>query len=402
MRIRLLPDIPEIGWTPYLWLVYVGAFFVDPILGRAGAREWAAVALGFAFFLVLYFRGYWKHGIDLLPVVVGQVLLGLVFAPVNAGAAVFFIYAAAAVGFAGPPRVAVRWLLAVVATLALEAWLLRLQPSAWIPGIAVGLIIGAANIFFAEEHRHRRKLQLAQDEVERLAKLAERERIARDLHDLLGHTLSVIALKAELAGRLLERDPAAAAAEIDEVQRVSREALAEVRRAVEGYRERGFAVELDGVRQALRAAGVALEERVEIERLPPAVESVLALALREAVTNVIRHAAATRCRVALVRTAGDPPEVTLEVRDDGHGGGLAPEGVGLSGMRERAEACGGRLERFADGGTVVRLTLPLAAAVAAAGPSPRATNEVSAAAASRPAAAPAACATPLRDVEAVS
>jgi len=254
--------------------------------------------------------------------------------------------------------VALRWVLAVVAILGVEAWLLRMHPATWIPGIVVGLMIGAANIFFAEQHRNQRQLRLAHDEVERLAKLAERERIARDLHDLLGHTLSVIALKAELAGRLLERDPAAAAAEIAEVQRVSREALAEVRRAVEGYRERGLAAELMGARRALAAAGVAVEEEVEAERLPAAVEGVLALALREAVTNVIRHAHATRCRVTLARRG---PEVVLEVADDGRGG-LAAEGVGLSGMRERTEALGGRLQRSGEGGTTIRLTLPLAAA----------------------------------------
>ena len=355
MRIRLLPDIPEIGWTPYLWLVYIGAFFVDPVLSKADAREWTAVLLGFVLFLVVYFRVYWKQGVDAVPSVLGMVLLGVVFAPINAGGAVFFIYAAAGLGFLAPPRVALRWLLVVVGTLAVESWLLRLRPSTWIPGIAVGLVIGLANIHFANEQRNRRKLQLAQEEVERLAKLAERERIARDLHDLLGHTLSMIALKAELAGRLLERDPAAAAVEIADVQRVSRETLAEVRRAVEGYRDRGFAAELAGARRALQSAGVALEEHVEAERLPAAVEGVLAMALREAVTNVVRHARASRCRVALARE-GD--EAVLEVSDDGRGG-LASEGIGLAGMRERAEALGGRLQRSGVGGTTIRLTLPV-------------------------------------------
>lgn len=397
MRIRLLPDIPEIGWTPYLWLVYIGAFFVDPVLSRAGAREWTAVLLGFALFLVLYFRVYWKRGVDLLPPVLGMVLLGLTFAPVNVGSAVFFIYAAASVGFAGPPRVALRWLLAVVAVLALEAWWLRLSPSAWIPGIAVGLVIGAANIHFADEHRNRRKLQLAQEEVERLAKLAERERIARDLHDLLGHTLSMIALKAELAARLLERDPAAAAVEIADVQRVSRETLAEVRRAVEGYRERGFAAELAGARRALQSAGVTLEEQVEAERLPPAVEGVLALALREAVTNVVRHARAKRCRVALAREGG---EVVLEVSDDGRGG-LAAEGVGLAGMRERAEALGGRLQRSGDGGTTIRLTLPVGSASAEV-PGASAASSAAATDAPRQEPEPAPGAAPLRDAEVVA
>ncbi len=355
-RFRLLPDLPEIGWTPYLWLVYFLAFFLEPVERRASGREWLAVALATALFLVLYFRGYWKQGVDLLPVILGQALLGVIFVPINSGALVFFIYAAACVGFTGPPRVATTWLLAVVGGFGLEAWLLALPPPTWIPGVVFALLIGAANTHFAEAHRSRRKLRLAQDEVERLAKLAERERIARDLHDLLGHTLSVIALKAELAGRLLARDPAAAATEIDEVQRISREALSEVRRAVEGYRERGLPAEVAGARRALQAAGVSFECELEPPRLPAAVEGVLALALREAVTNVIRHAGARSCRVTLERQGN---EVRLEVSDDGRGGGAA-EGVGLTGMRERAAALGGRLDRLGEGGTTLRVSLPLA------------------------------------------
>lgn len=291
------------------------------------------------------------------------VLLGAVLLPWNSGASVFYIYAAAAVGFVGPPRVAARWLLAIVAVFLLEAWWLHTPSWGLIPGLVISLIVGAANIHTGEVSRNQRKLKLAHDEVERLAKLAERERIARDLHDLLGHTLSVIALKAELAGRLLARDPAAAAAEIADVQRVSRQALAEVRRAVEGYRERGIAAEVAGARQALRAAGVSLVVDIEPLRLPAAVEGVLALALREAVTNVIRHARAGNCRIALARRDGD---VLLEVSDDGRGG-LAAEGVGLAGMRERAGFLGGRLERLGEAGTTVRMVLPLPAVEVPAG-----------------------------------
>ena len=355
MRIRLLPDNPEIGWTPYLWLVYVVFFFIDPLVRGTSPREWVVMALAIALFLYLYFRCYWEKGRGLLAVIASLVLLGAVLLPWSSGASVFYIYAAASVGFLGPSRAGVRWLLLIVAVLLVEALSLRASPWGVVPGVAFSLIIGAANIHFGEVSRNQRKLQLAHEEVERLAKLAERERIARDLHDLLGHTLSVIALKAELAGRLLARDPAAAAAEIADVQRVSRQALVEVRRAVEGYRERGLAAEVTGAQQALRACGVSLVVHVEPVRLPAAMEGVLALALREAVTNVIRHSSAGNCRIALERLDG---EVQLDVSDDGCGG-LASEGVGLSGMRERAALLGGRLERLGEGGTTVRMILPL-------------------------------------------
>jgi two-component system sensor histidine kinase DesK len=195
---------------------------------------------------------------------------------------------------------------------------------------------------------------MAQEEVERLAKTAERERIARYLHDLLGHTLSLITLKSELAGKLIEDDPERAGREIREVERISREALREVRTAVAGYRSAGIAEELERTRLALEAADVQLEYFAAPVELQPAQETVLALALREAVTNVIRHAAARTCRVALEQTA---VEVRLEVRDDGRGGS-APEGIGLASMRERVEALGGRLERPAGNGTSLRIVLP--------------------------------------------
>jgi two-component system sensor histidine kinase DesK len=358
---RLLPDRPEIGWTPYLWLVYLAFFFFDPLARRAGGVEWVATALATVAFLPLYFRSFWVLGRQQLPLIAGMALLGALFLPVNSGASVFFIYAAGCCGFLGPPRVAVRCLAALVGLLALESWWLDVPPWGWGPGIVFSLIVGAANIHDAEVGRTRRRLHLAEEEVARLARVAERERIGRDLHDLLGHTLSLITLEAELAGRLLERDPAAALREIRVVERISREALTEVRRAVRGYRgDGGLAVELSNARLALSAAGVELDDEVVPGVLPADVDATLGLALREAVTNVVRHAAATRCRVNLQRTAG---EVALEVSDDGRGG-LAAEGAGLAGMRERVAALGGRVERRGDGGTTLRLVLPLAAAEA--------------------------------------
>jgi two-component system sensor histidine kinase DesK len=362
MRLRLLPDNPEIGWTPYLWLVYL-TFFVAPAFTAAhDPLGWTASGLAVALFLYLYLRSFWLRGRDVLLPVGGMVLLGALFLPLNPGASVFYIYAAGSLGFVGPPRVAVRWLLLVVALIGVESWLADVPPWGWIPGVLFSLVIGAANIHFGEAMRTQRALNLAHDEIARLAQLAERERIARDLHDLLGHTLSLITLKAELAGRLVARDPGAAAVEIREVERISREALAEVREAVRGYRGGGLAVELANARLALGAAGVELREDIAPLRLPAGVETVFALALREAVTNVVRHAGARHCRVALSQSARGE-EVVLEVSDDGRGGAAA-EGAGLAGMRERAAALGGRLERDGVRGTALRLALPLTPAPA--------------------------------------
>ena len=354
MRFRPLPEDPEQGWTPYVWLVYLGFVLMYPALARASALRWGLTLAGVAVFLVLYFTAHWLRDRKVLWCIAGILLLGMVFAPVNPGASAYFIYAASFIGYAGPPRFALRGLVVILAVALLETRIFHLPSYFWFPAALFSLLVGGANIHYAEVSRANSKLRLAQDEVELLAKTAERERIARDLHDLLGHTLSLITLKAELAGKLLARDPERAGREIREVERISREALREVRTAVAGYRSQGLPAELARARIALEAAGVKPEYFAEPMELEPAQETALALALREAVTNIIRHAGAATCRITLEQTAA---ETRLEVRDDGRGGS-APEGIGLASMRERVEGLGGRLERRAGTGTSLSIVLP--------------------------------------------
>ena len=198
---------------------------------------------------------------------------------------------------------------------------------------------------------------MAQDEIEHLARVAERERIARDLHDVLGHTLSVVILKSELAGKLVVRDAERAASEIGDIERISREALAEVRNAIGGYRAAGLEEELARAASTLKTAGVTPDCRSVPMELSPSQETVLALAVREAVTNVVRHAHAGRCQLKLEQVDGHSK---LEIQDDGRGGSQA-EGNGIRGMRERVEALGGTLHRETSAGTRLTILLPLAA-----------------------------------------
>jgi two-component system sensor histidine kinase DesK len=187
--------------------------------------------------------------------------------------------------------------------------------------------------------------------------MAERERIGRDLHDLLGHTLSLVALKSELAGKLIERDPPAARREIDEVMRVSRDALSQVRRAVSGIRAAGLAAELASARLLLECDGVAFKYEMGDVALTPELETALALAVREAVTNIQRHARAASAHVAL---SGHGGVATLVIQDDGRGGAIVP-GNGLDGMRERIASLGGRcrVDSRPGRGTRLEIILPL-------------------------------------------
>ncbi|MFF4601662.1 sensor histidine kinase [Streptomyces sp. NPDC001339] len=195
------------------------------------------------------------------------------------------------------------------------------------------------------------QLREAREEVARLAANEERLRLARDLHDLLGHSLSLITLKSELAGRMLPDRPEDAARQVADIEQVSRQALVDVREAVTGYRRPQLAVELAGARAALRTAGVALTVDPALERehrgLAADEEGALAWALREAVTNVVRHSGARRCELLLSEEweADERHYLRLSVLDDGSGPPRAQhDGNGLSGLRERLALADGRLE----------------------------------------------------------
>lgn len=213
---------------------------------------------------------------------------------------------------------------------------------AWMP--VTTLVIGVLVHVERMKQSQDAALRLSHDEVRRLAAVAERERIGRDLHDLLGHTLAMVALKADLAAKLVDRDAAAAGREIGEVGDIARDALAQMRQAVSGIRAARIAAELAAARLLLETDGIELDVAVAQdalgEDLAPDAESALALVLREAVTNVQRHARARRARIELARDGGG---VRLRVVDDGRGGAMVP-GTGIAGMRERLAALGGRLQ----------------------------------------------------------
>src|SRR5437588_10191476 len=201
------------------------------------------------------------------------------------------------------------------------------------------------------------QLSAAREQIARLAVGEERLRFARDLHDLIGHSLSVIALKSELAGRLIKTTPGLAAHEVEDIEKVARDALREVREAVAGYRQPTLGAELAGAHEALTAAGIEYHVDQDHAPLPPAVEAVLAWTVREGVTNVMRHSQARRCAVRIINKDG---LATAEVIDDGRGG--TPEaGSGLRGLEERVRERGGTLvaEPLPHEGFRLRVTLPL-------------------------------------------
>ena len=198
---------------------------------------------------------------------------------------------------------------------------------------AVG--IGLLLVLMRDLRMRNQELSDARAELALSAVAAERERFARDLHDLLGHSLSVIAIKAELAGRLMGLDNERAATEVADVERVARESLREVRQAVSGYRQPTLEKELEGARVALSAAGIEAEFDRAPVTLDPDVEAVLAWAVREGATNVIRHSGARHCHVTVKAGLAD---AAVEVVDDGGGPGAEPTGTPATGSRGSASA----------------------------------------------------------------
>ena len=355
---------------PYVWLIYL-LFFLRPLfLEPPPAWHWAVSGCALGLFLWLYFNAYRARGRALALCIGGIFGIGAALAPLNPGATCFLVYAVAFLHRVEGVRPAIVWLLTMTATAGTLIWGLGLP----LGGILIVMLtVGGAGISVAELERKNLALRRSRDENARLARIAERERIRRDLHDLLGHTLSVIVLKSELAAKVAERDPQRSVEEVRDVERISRNALTDVRAAVSGHRAQGLSGELANALRVLEGAGVAVSSEVDPVELTPVQESTVSLALREAVTNVVRHARATRCTIRLHQEGA---RIRLEIEDDGVGGALT-EGSGLAGMRARVTGLGGSVVHEGGAGWRLAISLP-ADAGAADGPAATASTTSSA------------------------
>ncbi len=349
-------------WTDSVHLLWSAWLFITPVFGGGYDWTWAGLTLlSYPLFLWMYAkvllaprRQSWRYAISMA--VMSLVLLRWYPAGLS-----YFVFGCVMLrtGAQRPTlRAYILQLLAMnAAYVAIAAWIgYPPQMLLWMPVMTfvIGIIINV-------EHASQEKdaaLALSHDEVRRLAATAERERIGRDLHDLLGHTLSLITLKLELARKLADRDPVASRRELADAEQVARDALAQVRSAVTGIRSADLAAELASAKLMLESSQVQLDYDASPDELPPDVERGLALVLREAVTNIARHAHAARAKIEFVREA---KTVQLCISDDGRGG-VAADGNGLAGMRDRVRALGGTLsvDSPRNGGTRLLVRVPLA------------------------------------------
>ena len=329
-----------------IWLFYL----LSPLSAawdRGGLRGWAGIVATLAFaavYVATFLRMRWRrtgapfraplHASQGVAVVLVEVALGIIMC--------------ATIGQEGEAAAVYNAVVCVICLHTRWAWAASVlvagttyAATVWLPGwhrdegILFGTLVATLAIWGISQSINRNIEVLAvREENARLALDDERNRFARDLHDILGHSLTVITVKAELANRLIEVDPDRARTELADLERLSRDALADVRRAVEGYRELTLPGELARARMALSAAEIAAELPNTTDEVPTDRRELFAWAVREGITNVIRHSGAQRCTVVL-------GEHQVEGRDDGRGAAGAGVGNGLGGLRERAAALGG-------------------------------------------------------------
>ncbi|MFJ6541527.1 sensor histidine kinase [Streptomyces sp. NPDC003656] len=335
-----------------VWLVFLSSPVQDLVDGHHSTGATWGGALGLTAFVGVYLslvfrnmgRPYSGRVVIVLLLVLG-VLAPLLAYTLGGAWLGLFVYLSVACGATLPPR-ATYWAIPASAGLMYLVGLHSDRAEARGLLLLVALI-GFAMVGVGQLVRTTVELRKARATVAQLAANEERLRLARDLHDLLGHSLSLITLKSELAGRMLPEQPEKAAQQVADIERVSRQALVDVREAVTGYRRPRLAAELAGTQVALTAAGVVCEVPAEpdLTGVPEEAEAALAWTLREAVTNVVRHSGADRCAVELLRRQTlDGPVLELTVQDNGSGGSATVPGNGLTGLTERLEKAGGSLE----------------------------------------------------------
>jgi two-component system, NarL family, sensor histidine kinase DesK len=369
-----------------IWL----AFIVFPLIDAIGKHEpfvrHGLIIGGAALFVATYvsmvmsWRGARSSRVTIVLFVVLLIVATALTIGQSSSWGFLFTYCAACAAIVAPKQLGV-YAVAFCAGLAAVASAIGGADG----GTAVSYLASAAGIgllmlVMSDLRLRNQQLSQARAELAEMAVARERERFARDLHDLLGHSLSVITLKAELAGRMLTDRPGEAAREVAELEQIARTALGEVREAVSGYHQPTLEGELAGARMALSAAGIEADIQQASVPLEPAVEAVLAWAVREGATNVIRHSGARHCTMRITASLTD---AGVEVIDDGAGslppangsvnGAPRPSGAvsrggagghGIAGLAERARLVDGMIEAgaLADGGYRLAVTVPVARA----------------------------------------
>ncbi len=352
----LLPKEKEQRAAPYIWLVYLFIYYFSMAYGKPSSSDYLLSTIGTFIFLILYFNSFRRSGLNLIPNLFGILLIGSYLATISPGASVFFVYAGSFCCCLGKPKKATLGLLFICVWIGFISFWWNLHQFFYLPAAIFTLMIGGVNIYQREIEKKHHELRLSQEEVKSLATTAERERIARDLHDLIGHTFSVITLKAELAGKLIDRDLDKTKVELKELELISRDALKQVREVVTGFRRGDLSSEFAHAKYVLESNDIRFTYEMADVELSDLVSKELAIIVKELVTNILKHARASAVTASLKVCS---KFIKLSIRDDGIGlKSERSEGFGLKGINERVEYLKGSLAIQSDQGASFTITLP--------------------------------------------
>jgi len=369
--------------TEKLELLNNKSFFIDPI-ANTGMAKWCYFSLVFsvfyffnliasfdlytskrlmlafaiyAAFIILYFQATRLTGKAVILPIVGIILLSAVGASINPGTNALFGYAAFFSGFYFSRKQAVMLLLINLAAQVTSALMLDLLTPYYLgPSLACSLSLFIYGVFSQKEYFHVCLQFKKNQQIEQLAAIAERERIARDMHDLLGHSLSSLALKSELAEKLADRGQFdTAKKEMSEVAELARQTLSEVRLAVTGLKQRGLNGSLEKLTSELQNMAFETQFYMDVKNLPSMIESTLIMLSKEWITNILRHSKGNNVSISITTESDN---VKLNICDNGKTSNMKP-GNGIEGMCSRVAELGGTLNINHDNGVKLNVVIPL-------------------------------------------
>ena len=344
-----------LGARPEFYLIYLLFYFVPWLFQPPTTIDIIAISVALAVFLPIYLTAFKDSSRGDVRYIIAIALVGYLLSPFNGGFGVFHIYATVQATFARPERRAWVGMICLAVFFLCFCLVTDQHWSIWVFPLFIGLLVGVGTMYGAEQEERQAALVRSREHDTHMAALAERERIAQDLHDLLGQTLTMVALKSDVASKLIDNDPQRAKQEINEIRQASRHALSDVRKAVANMNQTTIAKEIGRAEAILKSAGVELVVAGELPDLDTETDRTLGLAVRETTTNIVRHAQATSAKLSLSQT--HLGELQLIIEDNGHGI-IKREGSGLRGLRKRIEGLGGMTKIDTDSGVRMILTLP--------------------------------------------
>ena len=354
---RLLPTQENLKYGPYIWLIYLSFFFVSLGLYHPIENSFIYASMGTTLFLVVYFHAHWASSKNIHWNILGIVIIASGLTHISVSASVFFVYAGAFCCLLGSPRKAVMGLITIAGWVLILSSVASLGPFFYIPAILFTFLVGGINIYQHEVALQRKELVLSQQEVRHLARTSERERIARDLHDLIGHTFSIITLKAELVNKLIDKDINRAKTEISALENISRDALSQIREVVTGYRTSDLNTELAHAKYVLESNDINFSYQFDEFEMSDHINKELAIMLKELVTNILKHAQADSVDVVINNINN---QACMQIKDNGVGFiPIENERFGLKGMVERVSKLAGTLSIESSSGTQIDINIPL-------------------------------------------